>query len=234
MNRIVKNEDGSKYVLKPEEAKLDADQLRKQRELAMGLLEFELSDEEDDSLETVEVDKDVKSDFLKSAEAAAGGVVDTTPVIGQEDWKTQGGTPHNKTGFATQICDILSPKGIKNVAHNLGLREKTPSNSDEDSSGNSSLSNNPFYAIREEDEEEEEQPDSSETTHVLAVAQIEEQQQVGASIVRAHSNESTGDLHDLDQGEPIIEGGQQPQVEQPQPHEVADSKAEDFHQAGSD
>ena len=146
----------------------------------------------------------------------------------------QQGTPHNKTGFATQICDILSPKGIKNVAHNLGLREKTPSNSDEDSSGNNSLSNNPFYAIREEDEEEEEQPDSSETTHVLAVAQIEEQQQVGASIVRAHSNESTGDLHELDDGEPIIEGGQQPQVEQPQPHEVADSKAEDFQKAGSD
>ena len=104
----------------------------------------------------------------------------------------------------------------------------------EDSNGNNSLTNNPFYPLQEEDDEEEEQPDSSKTTHVLAVAQIEDQEQVGASLVHAHSNESTGDLHELDDGEPVIEGGQQPQEEQPQPHEVEDSKAEDFQKAGSD
>ena len=154
------------------------------------------------------------------------------------------GMPHTKTGFATDFRNILSPKGIKNIAHNLGLREKTPSNSDEDSSGNNSLTNsltnNPFYAIREEgegeeeEEEEDEQPDSSETTQVLAVAQIGEQEQVGASLVQAHSNESTGDLHELDEDGPIIEGGQQPHEENPQPNEVKDSKVEDFQKAGSD
>ena len=85
------------------------------------------------------------------------------------------GMPHQK-GFGTEICNFLSPKGIKSMAPNLGLREKTHSNSDEDSSGNNSLTNNPFYPIWEEDEEDE-QHDNSETTQVLAVAQIEEQEQ---------------------------------------------------------
>jgi len=162
--------------------------------------------------------------FHKDALASAGGL--TTPV---NKGSSLGGWITNTKGGGKRtpnVCDIFTPKNVGNM---LGMRDPTPPNSDSDNgSGGSNNSNR--YAVLQESEEEEV---SDATTNILPIEEIPETIQEGAFLIQPDSNETPVNIQQ-EVTEPVVEGGNTPQEEDPKPDGVVSSKDSDFIKAASE
>jgi len=111
----------------------------------------------------------------------------------------------------------------------LHLRNPTPPNSDSDSgSAGSNKSNR--YAVLQDNEEEEV---SDATTDILPIKEIPESIQEGAVLIQADSNETLDNIQ-VEVAEPVVEGGNTPREEHPQPDGAVSSKDADFIKAESE
>ena len=158
--------------------------------------------------------------FHKDAFEAAGGI-DTPATKGSYvgEWSAA----KSKNSRAS-VCDSVTTRA-KGIANMLGVRNATPPQTDSDSAG--SCSTNRFAALQEDDEE------SDATTDVLAISEIHEEVQVGATLVPQDSNEVTVNAQQQ-VTEPEVEGGTIPQVESPRPDGVVSSMGTDFPKAKSE
>jgi len=162
--------------------------------------------------------------FHKDALSSAGGL--TTP--GKKGSSLGGWITNTRGGGkrAPNVCDIFSPKNVGNI---LGMRDPTPPNSDSDNgSGGSNHSNR--YAVLQESEEEEV---SDATTDILPIEEIPETNQEGAVLIEPDSNETPVNTQE-GVAEPVVEGGNTPQEEDPKPDGVVSSKDSDFIKAESE
>ena len=112
---------------------------------------------------------------------------------------------------------MISPEGIANA---IGLHDNVLSGTSSDGGKWRNHSNR--HSTLQDD-------DNDKTTGVLPVGQIINEGQFVASIVRAHSNESTGNWQEPD-NEPEVEGGIDPQANNLQPHRAVSSSEMDFQQ----
>ena len=160
--------------------------------------------------------------FHKDALSSAGGLA--TPAVKGSSvggWTIQGSGKR-----APNTCQQFTPKALGNMLH---LGNPTPPNSDSDSGSAGSNKSNQFAALQDNEEEEV----SEATTDVLPIGEIPETIQEGAVLVQPDSNE-TPDNMQVEVSEPVVEGGNAPQVEDPQPDGITSSKDADFIKAKSE
>jgi len=160
--------------------------------------------------------------FHKDAHSSAGGL--TTPGT---KGGSLGGWITQRAGKCTpNICQQFTPKALGNM---LRLRNPTPPISDSDSgSAGSNKSNR--YAVLQDNEEEEV---SDATTDILPIEGIPELIQEGAVLIQPDSNKTPDNIQ-VEVAEPVVEGGNTPQEEDPQPDGVVSSKDADFIKAESE
>jgi len=108
------------------------------------------------------------------------------------------------------------------------MRDPTPPNSDSDN-GSPGSSNSNRYAVLQESEEEV----SDATTDILPIEEIPETIQEGAVLIQPDSNETPVNIRQ-EVAEPVVEGGNTPQEEDPKPDGVVSSKDSDFIKAESE
>jgi len=116
----------------------------------------------------------------------------------------------------------------------LGMRNPTPPNSDSSSGSPATGSpgsdkSNRCAVLQDNDEEEA----SEATTDVLPIGEIPETVQEGAALVEADSNETLETTQD-EVAKPVVEGGNAPQDNDPQPDGVVSSSDADFIKAESE
>ena len=162
--------------------------------------------------------------FHKDALASAGGL--TTPVnkgSSLSGWITNAKGGGKRT---PNVCDFLSPKTMGNMS---GMRNPTPPNSDSDNGSAGSNNSNRCAALQENEEEEV----SDATTDILPIEEIPETIQEGAVLIQPDSNETPVNIPQ-EVTEPVVEGGNTPQEEDPKPDGVVSSKDSDFIKAESE
>jgi len=169
-----------------------------------------------------QVKKNEMTPFHKDALSSAGGL--TTPV---NKGSSLGGWITKGAGKRTpNVCDIFSPKNVGNM---LGMQDPIPPNSDSDNgSAGSNKSNR--YAVLQDNEEEEV---SDATTDILPIEEIPETIQEGTVLIEPDSNKTPVNIQ-VEVTEPVVEGGNTPQEEDPQPDGVVSSKDSDFIKAESE
>ena len=101
------------------------------------------------------------------------------------------------------------------------LHHQANSDSDIGSAGSDSSNR---YAVLQDDEEEEV---SDATTDILPIEEIPESIQEGAVLIQPDSNETPDNIQ-VEVAEPVVEGGNTPQEEDPQPVGIVSFKDADF------
>jgi len=96
--------------------------------------------------------------------------------------------------------------------------------------GSAGSNNSNRYAVLQDNEEEE---FSDATTDILPIEEIPETIQGGAVLIEPDSNETPVNIQ-VEGAEPVVEGGNAPQEEDPQPDGVVSSKDSAFIKAESE